>query len=445
MRYLNVLLLIFCSLSSSLFSENTDESEKISQFDRQIELLEKENRLQEAELKKEKLAFSKQKDPLEMQQALDRLKLNQTLATAEARYQEISTQNKLLQAEQAQKQANLKAELETLKLTQALADQKHSEELIKIKQEKERIAYQNSKLSELNKQYELQRKQAQNALLAERADLELKLSQMEAELKYITRQEQWKKRVVETVPYPQNPLNEQTLTISDRRIQLNDAIIKGSADYVCERIHYFNNKSKTDPIFIVIDRCPGGSGMEGARIVQAIKTSIAPIHVVVKSYAASMAAIILAQADHSYAFPNAFVLHHQPSSTPKYGNITQQSERTELMKKWATRLHAPVAKKMGIDLDAFYEQMYANNSDGDWLEFADKAVELKWVDHLVEAIREEGIIEQPSSQMPMQRFRITIENQQPLTNGLQMHQVMIPQPEPFDYYFLYDPDQRYIW
>ena len=65
---------------------------------------------------------------------------------------------------------------------------------------------------------------------------------------------------------------------------------------------FFNNKSKTDPIFIVIDRCPGGSGMEGARIVQAIKTSPAPVHVVVKSYAASMAAIILAQADHSYAF-----------------------------------------------------------------------------------------------------------------------------------------------
>ena len=189
MRHLNVSLLILCSLSSSLFSENTDESEQISQFDRQLELLEKENRLQEAELKKEKLAFSKRKDPLEMQQALDRLNLNQTLAEAEARYKKISTQNKLLQAEQAHKQASLKAELETLKLTQALAAQKHSADLAKIKQEKERIAYQNSKLSELNKQYELQRKQAQNTLLAERADLELKLSQMEAELKYISRQE----------------------------------------------------------------------------------------------------------------------------------------------------------------------------------------------------------------------------------------------------------------
>ena len=299
-----------------------------------------------------------------MQQSLDRLKLNQTLAETEANYKKLSIQNKLLQAQQEQKQASLKAELESLKLQQALAAQKHSAELASIKQEKERIAYQNSKLNELNKQHDLKQKQAQNALRAERAELELKLNQMEAELKYMSRQEQWKQRVLETVPYPKNPLDDKTLTISDRRIQLNDVIIKGSADYVCERIHFFNNKSKTDPIFIVIDRCPGGSGMEGARIIQAIKTSPAPVHVVVKSYAASMAAIILAQADHSYAFPNAFVLHHQPSSAPKYGNITQQSERTELMKQWASRLHAPVAEKMGIDLDAFYVQMYANNSDG---------------------------------------------------------------------------------
>ena len=280
-----------------------------------------------------------------MQQSLDRLKLNQTLAEAEANYKKLSIQNKLLQAQQEQKQASLKAELESLKLQQALAAQKHSAELASIKQEKERIAYQNSKLNELNKQHDLKQKQAQNALRAERAELELKLNQMEAELKYMSRQEQWKKRVLETVPYPVNPLDDKTLTISDRRIQLNDVIIKGSADYVCERIHFFNNKSKTDPIFIVIDRCLGGSIMEGARIVQAIKTSPAPVHVVVKSLAASMAAIILAQADHSYAFPNAFVLHHQPSSAPKYGNITQQSERTELMKQWASRLHTPVAKR----------------------------------------------------------------------------------------------------
>ena len=445
MRYILLSCFLFCSLNALPEAEKPVESAENTDFKEQLERLEKENRMLEAELKKEKLAFTKVKGPLEKQLALERLKLNQTLAESEARYKKISIQNKLLQAEQEQKQASLKAELENLKLHQAIAAHKHTVELTKIKQENERIAYQNGKLHELNKKHDLLIKQAQNSLHAKRSELELKLNQMEAELKFMNRKEQWKKRVVETVNYPKNPLSNTTLTISDRRIELNDAIIKGSADYVCGRIHFYNNKSKTDPIFIVIDRCPGGSGMEGARIVQAIKTSRAPVHVVVKSYAASMAAIILAQADHSYAMPNAFVLHHQPSSNPRYGNITQQSERTELMKKWAARLHAPVAQKMGITLEAFYDQMYANNSDGDWLEFADQAIKLKWVDHLVEAIREEGIIEQPTSQMPMKRFRITIENKAVTANKEQLNQTLIPKPEPFDYYFLHNPDGRYVW
>ena len=114
------------------------------------------------------------------------------------------------------------------------------------------------------------------------------------------------------------------------------------------------------------------------------------------------------------------------------------------MKQWASRLHAPVAEKMGIDLDAFYEQMYANNSDGDWIEFADKAIDLKWVDHIVEAIREEGIIQKPSvkcrcsaSGSPSKISRI-----QPAVIGCIS---AAAKPEPFDYYFLYDPEQRYTW
>ena len=81
------------------------------------------------------------------------------------------------------------------------------------------------------------------------------------------------------------------LRVSLRRIELNGPIMSGAADYVCQRIHYFNNKS-SKPIFIVIDNCPGGSVLEGFQIVQAMKNSKAPIHVVVKRFAASMAACI---------------------------------------------------------------------------------------------------------------------------------------------------------
>ena len=77
-----------------------------------------------------------------------------------------------------------------------------------------------------------------------------------------------------------------------------------------------------------IDRCPGGSVMEGYRIVKAMQASKAPIHVVVKSFAASMAAVITTLAVHSYAYPNAVILHHQ-MSTGANGNMTQIKEQVE--------------------------------------------------------------------------------------------------------------------
>ena len=54
-------------------------------------------------------------------------------------------------------------------------------------------------------------------------------------------------------------------------------------------------------------------------------SSDAPVHVVVKSFAASMAAAITTLAKESYAYPNAVILHHQISSTV-FGqlNLTEQ-------------------------------------------------------------------------------------------------------------------------
>ena len=104
------------------------------------------------------------------------------------------------------------------------------------------------------------------------------------------------------------------MVISDRRIPLNGPITNETADYVTTRIHFFNNKDPKLPIFIVIDDSPGGSVMAGYRILKAMEGSDAPVHVVVKSFAASMAAAIATLAKHSYAYPNAVILHHQISA-----------------------------------------------------------------------------------------------------------------------------------
>ncbi|HBL15734.1 MAG TPA: hypothetical protein DD417_02940 [Elusimicrobia bacterium] len=223
-------------------------------------------------------------------------------------------------------------------------------------------------------------------------------------------------------------------------VSLNGPIFGGVADYVTERIHYFNNISSTQPIFIVIDKCPGGSVMEGYRIIKAMQASKAKVHVVVKSFAASMAAVITTMADYSYTYPNAIILHHQ-MSTVNWGNMTQLKEQLELAREWERRLHVPVAKKMGVSMDAFRKMMYEKNSDGDWEEFGDQAVSYHWADNVVHEIDETGFVKNPDTveKPKAAQFQWLAEK----TDEKGQRYATLPRLDPFDFYFIYNPDRYY--
>jgi len=270
---------------------------------------------------------------------------------------------------------------------------------------------------------------ADNKTVAIKADLELR-----------EKKEVWKKQANREPDYERNPFKDGILTITDRRIALDGPIVYGSADFVTERIHYFNNKSEEYPIFIVIDRSPGGSVMEGYRILKAMQASKAPVHVIVKSYAASMAATIATLAPHSYAYPNAVILHHQIWSVLA-GNPTQQRQQLDVLKEWDRRLREPIARKMGTSMDKFTAEMYKQNVDGDWEEFADAAVKLKWIDHVVSEIRETGILKEPE---------IKAEDKPKLAMGLSEESdakgerfVRLPRLQHADAYFLFNRDNYY--
>lgn len=129
---------------------------------------------------------------------------------------------------------------------------------------------------------------------------------------------------------------------------------------------------------MVIDNCPRRSVLQGYRIVKAIEASEASVHVVVKSFFASMAAILTTLADHSYAYPNAVILHHQRSST-LWGNMPHLKQEMETLREWERRLAVPVSEKMGVAPERIKQMMYESKASGDWEEFADEAVKLKWV------------------------------------------------------------------
>ena len=56
--------------------------------------------------------------------------------------------------------------------------------------------------------------------------------------------------------------------------------------------------------------------------------------------AASMAAVMASEAEHSYVLPNASIMHHQPWSY-NMGNLAEQKEWVKRFKVWAERLHGP--------------------------------------------------------------------------------------------------------
>jgi ATP-dependent Clp protease protease subunit len=152
-----------------------------------------------------------------------------------------------------------------------------------------------------------------------------------------------------------------------------------------------------------------------------------------------MAAVITTLANHSYAYPNAIVLHHQIAWLG-IGNLTQQREQLSEAEQWWRRLAEPVAAKMGLTLDAFIKQMYEKNSDGDWREFADVAHELKWVDDIVTTIWETSMDKNPDrfGSRPV----ITLQLEEKVDEQGAAYAVL-PRLPPFDYYFVYNPDRYY--
>jgi ATP-dependent Clp protease protease subunit len=366
--------------------------------------------------------------------------------------EQLALENKL-QAERLTKETNdLRAEVTRLKLERELMTEKMATETITrqvaLKDEVAKLEAEKEKLAREGDLAKVRAEKLTNELKASQTEAALKLAQMQGDIALIETTEKFGQFANAKPVYLQNPLRQDgTLVISDRRISLNGMISSTTADYITSRIEYWNNKDRKLPIFIVIDDCPGGSVMAGYRILKAMDASDAPIHVVVKSFAASMAACITTLAKESYAYPNSVILHHQISSQIVGArlNLTQQREFFEESTRWWQRLATPVATKMGITTDEFIKRMYAQTTSGDWSEFGDKACELKWVNHIVTGVEETSFTKDPDAKptpttapVPATRTALVEEVDQ---DGRPF--AWLPRLNPKDVYFLYNPDGYY--
>lgn len=241
-------------------------------------------------------------------------------------------------------------------------------------------------------------------------------------------------------PVRQTPSGQLELILSDRIIELSGVITYYTSEFITDRIHYYNNQSEEYPIFLVIDHSPGGSVMSGYRILKAMDSSPAPVYVVVKSFAASMAATITTLAKHSFVYPNAILLHHQIWSRSA-GNLKQHEEQLADLQEWWRRLAEPLAEKLNLTTNQFRKMMYEHNSDGDWREFGDKAVELGWADNVVHRLRKTGKDRHPDKENPL--FCFFCQTHGPETKHNNHHERYLPELRPLDYYWVYNPDNYY--
>ncbi len=404
-------------LSIGLSSRTVGQTETNSAFPelkKQQEQLTLENSIADQQLRKELARLTAEKQRFELENGIADQQLHQELAKLTAEKQRLELENGLTQQKSQAEIAALQAELDKMtKQADLMAKRATLQEAERKARLDDELAAEREKLEKMkltndlaaaevaDKSRELmQREQEMKVRTAElqvqRSEFELQLAKLNNDLDLRVKRDLWKNRVNHDIQYTNEPFKDGVLTISDRRIALNGPIWMDTADYIAERIDYFNNQSHEFPIFIVIDRSPGGSVMAGYKILKAMNGSAAPVYVVVKSFAASMAAGITTLSKRSFAYPNAIILHHQIAGGIG-GDLTQARENLKEMEEWWKRLAAPVAAKMGISLDEFIKRMYQNRSTGDWLEFGDGARNVKWVDEIAETVREESYDKNPDA------------------------------------------------
>lgn len=397
---------------------------------------------------KELLKLQREKEKLALENELETERNLHQLAKLTAEKDKILLENELKEAQQKQLLAELLAEKERLELVNAINEQKSL--LAEMEIERKKLSAHNALQEEKNRQQELEIQLKTAKLGFEMAEMEFEKAKRTTNIEELNekiveraQKAEWNSQANKSPEYLEEPLVNGQLVVSDRRIDLDGPIYPGVASYLDEHINYFNNKNTTYPIFLIIDRCEGGSVLEGAKILKSLKASKAPVYVVVKSLAASMGAIIVALADRSFAYPDAIILHHQLWGAA-VGNVREQEENLEMTREWSRRLVQPVAEKMGITIAEFTKQMYEHNSDGNWSEFADEAVNYKWVDHIINGIIDTSLIHQPDGEDNAEELLRSIffpQEEQVDANG--QRYVRLPPLEPLDFYYLHNPNNYY--
>lgn len=177
-------------------------------------------------------------------------------------------------------------------------------------------------------------------------------------------------------------MSTETKLGEDRFISIKGTIDSETADIFAEQILILNRESTTEPITVLINST-GGSVSQGLLMYDAIQGSIAPIRLVCKGEAYSMAAVLLASGNPKhgrYILPNSKVMIHEPLIQGGVGGKTSSIKSiSDSLIETRQKLNGILAKHTGhtveeIDAATSYDHYFT----------AEEAVEFGLCDKVID-------------------------------------------------------------
>ncbi len=153
-------------------------------------------------------------------------------------------------------------------------------------------------------------------------------------------------------------MTAETKLGEDRFLSIKGSIDSETADAFTEQMLILNRESTTEPITVLINST-GGSVSQGLLMYDVIQGSIAPVRLICKGEAYSMAAILLASGNPKhgrYILPNSKVMIHEPLIQSGVGGKTSSIKSiSDSLIETREKLNGILAKHTGHTIEEIDE------------------------------------------------------------------------------------------
>lgn len=201
-------------------------------------------------------------------------------------------------------------------------------------------------------------------------------------------------RPAETIPAPSPTPSGKTVTVTNLDLSKGSTVTlftdvnEYSANKVIGGIKAANKDKPGKPIYLVLDS-PGGSVIDGARIITAMQASKNKVYTVCLQICASMAAMILEYGEERYAVDRSIIMFHPASVGGMIqGELDKVVSRFTFLQRYVDKMDHYTAKRAGVP----YPEFKARSNRELWID-AEDALADKLIDKIV-------LVELQSSVLP---------------------------------------------